>query len=472
MNHMQTQTTDVLVVGGGSGGFGAAIRAARAGARVTVIEAMDQFGGTSTVGGVNCWEPGIGGLGVHYELYARLAQEPCTIGVGRSTHFYSPAEPWGLSQIDPAASYESSLRRSATPRESWRRVHFEPDRMAAAMDGLLRAAGVTIYYRTRFLEVQASGRMIEQVLAQREDGEQLAIRAGTYIDCTGSILFAKAAGCATAFGEDGYAMYQEPSAPEVPQTVVNGVSLIFRVAPTSEPLVEPLPPAARDPLITRWALEHNPATAINEYPNGDLNMNVLPIMEGAEFHSLAPAEARHICQGRVYAHWERMQREYGFDRYRMVRLFPLVGVREGERLVGRFVLREQDVRAGVFEQEAAEQIIAFGDHALDTHGRTNVKGPRLPELNQPYGIPYSCLLPRELDNLLVASRGASFSHIAASSCRLSRTMLAIGEAAGEAAAYAACARVATDAVPIHYLRERLAIAQMLEKIRAEWPRTI
>ena len=50
--------------------------------------------------------------------------------------------------------------------------------------------------------------------------------------------------------------------------------------------------------------------------------------------------------------------------------------------------------------------------------------------------PTACLLPNEYDNLIAASRGASFSHIGASSCRLSRTMMALGEAAGVASALA------------------------------------
>jgi hypothetical protein len=58
------------------------------------------------------------------------------------------------------------------------------------------------------------------------------------------------------------------------------------------------------------------------------------------------------------------------------------------------------------------------------------------ELKVGYGIPFRCLMPLEYDNLLVACRGASFSHIAASSCRLSRTMMVLGEAAGAAAAVA------------------------------------
>ena len=99
--------TDILIIGGGSGGFGAAIRAARADpkARILLLDSMAQLGGTSTVGGVNVWQAGISGPGVHYELYARLA--PDAIGVGKIVHLSSKEEPYGFSRIDPHSSYES-----------------------------------------------------------------------------------------------------------------------------------------------------------------------------------------------------------------------------------------------------------------------------------------------------------------------------------------------------------------------------
>jgi hypothetical protein len=131
--------------------------------------------------------------------------------------------------------------------------------------------------------------------------------------------------------------------------------------------------------------------------------------------------------------------------------------------VGRTVLREQDVRGGLENQLHQDEIIALADHPLDTHGERRVKGGKLKEVDGPYGIPYTCLLPVEYDNLIVASRCASFSHIAASSCRLSRTMLALGEAAGVASALALARGVGYPDVDVEDARERLEIPAFTAK---------
>jgi hypothetical protein len=122
--------------------------------------------------------------------------------------------------------------------------------------------------------------------------------------------------------------------------------------------------------------------------------------------------------------------------WKLTWLSPALGVREGHRLVARYVLREGDCRAGLAAQTASgvPDVIAIADHSLDFHGATRWEGR---ELDGPYGVPFRCLLPDAADgphNLLVACRGAGFSAVAASSCRLSRTMMTLGQAAGTAAA--------------------------------------
>jgi hypothetical protein len=89
-------------------------------------------------------------------------------------------------------------------------------------------------------------------------------------------------------------------------------------------------------------------------------------------------------------------------------------------------------------------------------------------LKQPYGVPFRCLLPVEFDNLAVACRGASFSSVAASSCRLSRTMMQLGQAAGTAAALAQQEHLSSFAdVAPGKLRRSLAA----QHVELTWPRS-
>ena len=69
-----------------------------------------------------------------------------------------------------------------------------------------------------------------------------------------------------------------------------------------------------------------------------------------------------------------------------------------------------------------------------------------------YGIPYECMLPKEIDNLLVACRGSSFTHLAASSARLSRTMLQLGEAACYAAVVCIRENLLPSTIPIEAIQ--------------------
>ena len=441
----ETAQFDLIVVGGGSGGFGAALAAARRGLCVLLVERGPMLGGTSTLGGVNTWEPGIGGPGFPYELYARLCRQPEAIGVSRTIHHYTQEKPWGWSRVDRQLDYRTSMRRAGVPSENWTRVTFEPEPMAAAMMALLQETGrVDVRLGTTCFAAEAQAGRITSLMITA-NGCETRVTARFVVDATAQLSVATQLGCQTYLGCEPRLLYEEPSAPADHTDRLNGVSVCFRATPVRTPMVEALPAGVPDVVF-------NPCVSITEYPCGDLNLNPLPIMEGMEYVRLGEVEGRRICVQRVRQFWRWVQREKGFDRYRLVSLFPLTGVREGPRLIGREVLTENDVRAGWAAQRHANRLIALSDHALDVHG----EGHLCRELTQPYGIPYDCLLPREFNNLAVACRGASFSHLAASSCRLSRTMMHLGHAAGLAVAAAAQANCDLPSVDVRQVLHWLA----------------
>lgn len=454
---------DLAVIGGGSGGFGAALAAARLGIDVVLVEKADCLGGTSVRGGVNCWEMGAGGTGIPFDLYRRLKRQPLAIGVytfGRHMMWFDRGRepypfPGGESVIDPARRYLDTLQRHVPPgfrdgrdfrRQYMHGLPFEPDAMARTMRAMLDETGhCRVLLNTAMVSVAARNGRVES--ARLSNGSDL--RARYYVDATGDGLVCVAAGCPTMTGQDSRDAFGEPDAPTTATQQINGVTLIYRVTRVQSPAVEPLPDGIPVPC---WWAKRFPVAQVNHYPNGDLNVNMLPTMEGKEFVRLDYDVALEECRRRVRAHWHDWQARFSeFREYRLSWIAPALGVRETRRVVGEYVLTENDLLAGL-SGEKHRDIIALADHMMDTHGGHSAHRG---ELREPYGIPYRCLIPKGYRNLLVACRSASFSSLAASSCRLSRTMLQLGQAAGTAAALAKELQVDLPDLPPDRLRASL-----------------
>jgi hypothetical protein len=454
---------DLAVIGGGSGGFGAALAAARQGLDVVLVERAECLGGNSVRGGIHCWEMGAGGTGIPFDLYQRLRQLPGAVGIysiGRHGLWFKPDQepyrfPGGESVLDPKRSYADTLRRHGTRgmhadeaacREQWHGVVFEPEAMAATMKALLDETGrCRVLLNTALQTVQATAGRVESL--QLDDGRRIVARS--YVDATGDGWLCLGAGCEAMTGQEARDRFDEPSAPAQASQQVNGVTLIYRVAPVTEPAIEPLPQGISNRC---WWAKNFPVAVFNRYPNGDLNINMLPTMDGSEFMRLGYRDAMEECRKRTLAHWHDLQTRFEeFSRFKLVWTAPSLGVRETRRIVGDYVLTERDVRGGLSRQTHPD-LIALADHALDTHG-SHAHG--IGELSEPYGVPYRCLIPKGWRNLLIACRAASFSSLAASSCRLSRTMMQLGQAAGTAAALAKELNVDLPDVPPDRLRTAL-----------------
>lgn len=434
---------DLAVVGGGSGGFGAALAAARLGLEVVLVEKADCLGGTSTRAGVNCWEPGAGGTGIPFDLYERLKKIPNAVGVysfGRHlAWFQKDREPYrypgGETVIDPARRYIDTLQRcgsrgmgadEAYCREHWHGVVFEPESMAKTMLAMLQETGrCRVLFGSPFVRAESADGLVRSIAL--ENGT--VVRADYFIDATGDAWLCQAVGCETMMGQESRDRFNEPAAPDQATKRINGVSLLYRAAVATTEQIEPL--ADGIPAKCWWRASF-PVAQVNHYPNGDLNINPLPLMTGDEFLRLGYDAALAECGRRVRAHWHFLQSEYAeFRKFRLAQISPALGVRESQRVVGEYVLTQNDLIAGISGQKHPD-MVCLADHSMDTHGG-HAKGG---EMRQPYGVPYRCLIPKGQRNLLVACRAASFSSLAASSCRLSRTMMQLGQAAGTAAAIA------------------------------------
>jgi hypothetical protein len=171
-----------------------------------------------------------------------------------------------------------------------------------------------------------------------------------------------------------------------------------------------------------------------------------------------PADfTRAEMQGRadawtMFEYWQKEVPE--FKEAYFITSGPWIGVRETRRIVGQYVLTEEDIVAS----RAFDDAVATGCWYLDQHPNQVTLGSanNTPKVQPaPYDIPYRSLLPQMISNLLVAGRCHSATQLAASSTRVSSTAMAMGEAAGMAGALSAEGKVSPQALTGSQVSDRL-----------------
>lgn len=424
--------TQVCVIGGGSGGVGAALAAARGGADTVLIECESILGGTSTNAWVHTWEPTVGGDGIPREIYERMKLHP--LGV-------------------TYPNYDEGA-----PRRGGHGLPFEPYVFNYVVREMLDETGrCTTLLATTFYKARMHNDRITAVEAWFA-GKRLVIEADVFIDCTADGDVCVDCGCEYHIGEDPKSRYDEPSAPEEAGMHLNGLTLCYRITDTGVKQTPYLPKGIKEGICGK-------PVHIVTMPNGDHLLNPVDMIDGNAVLHMEYSELMREAYKRVLehffwlqrlptddeSHWTRLVRGTGYGTWSIVGMAPRIGVRETRRILGDYVLTENDCLAGTQKQGHAD-LVAVTDHAVDIHGRKS----RLYEVLHPYGVPLRCLLPRGVQNLLIASRAASFSHIAASSCRLCRPMMTLGQAAGNAAALCAANAVSPRQTDVKELQERLA----------------
>ncbi|MBN1622893.1 MAG: FAD-dependent oxidoreductase [Clostridia bacterium] len=449
---------DILIAGGGSAGFGAAYKACQLSQgryTVAMVDCNISPGGTSVHAGVCAWEMGIGGPGVHSELASRLLALKGKAAILKGNWKPLVREwPFAIAVPDSRYNYEDTLKAAGVHDRinNHNSLIFEPGTMALEMLKLLQQAGDGKFLfigneRISEAAVGTDNRITSITTDKRK------ISADFFIDCTGDIVVSRMAGCKTVL-ENG----------------LNGITQVYRVTPKKNAGIDSIPEQFKLPYEDRDFIERldnvKVISSINTYPNGDLNINQLPTMDGDEFFNMPVDEAANRCKGRVYLHWKRIQEDTKIMKnYRLKHIFPMIGIRESHRLSGSYILDENEVLAGFIKQKKADEIIAFSDHPIDIHGGDS---PGIRILDIPYGIPYGCMVPEEVPNMLVACRGSSFTKTAAASCRLSRTMISLGEAAGIAAVQCLTKNKDAGETDIGSVREAMGIPEFSEKLAEEY----
>ena len=409
---------DVIVVGAGPAGCPAAIAAARLGAKTALISNRPVLGGNASA------EIGVPvqGAGAH--------------------HRGKPVRETGIiEEAGRLAMHEIGV--DGLLKERWHITMSRPFQTMAEQEPLLDL------YENFWLEgvKKEDGRITQVILLDTLTGERKSLAGSMFIDCTGDAWLGHHAGADERVGREAYREYQEDGAPEKADRITMSACLrggrrdgrknIFLA---SKQHASPQPFEA-PPWVYRL-----PKDVLNK--RGDAGRLVGAVLHGTwwlehpgEVDDLwDPEGARDELIRVIHSFWNYMKNEWSergrLANYTLDYVPFMAGKRESRRLMGDLVLNANDA----INNRQFEDVIAHTGWSLDVHapqGILSTTGPYHTDTRIPVGqIPYRCLYSRNVDNLLMAGRCSSVTHLALGTVRIEATCAVTGQAAGTAAALA------------------------------------
>jgi hypothetical protein len=442
---------DVVVVGGGATGIVAAMAAARAGARTAIVEYNGFVGGNVIPGlpllGFHNNQQQLIVKGIAYEIATKLQE------IGAATQFY----------MDPITSDVLGV---------------DPHWFKYVVTRMLLEDGVDFYLHSMLTDTVVENGCVKGVLIQNKEGAQL-LSCGTVIDCSGDGDAAVRAGADYVFGR-----------PFDNKTQVS--SLVFRVSGINfKPLIayfrehtsQIRPFSMTDEVVhglidqmdgaevfVLGGLQQYIEQAVQDgipFPRANLVGVCIPkfdqmIVVSSRVEGVNPNDNRSYSNGEVAGLMQMKDifdflQAYapGFENIRLLDTAHQIGIRESRHIVGDYVLTGEDL----VESKRFDDVICLGGYHLDIHTPDH-KGINTKKVST-YEIPFSCLLPKGLEGIIVAGRPISATHEAMSSTRVIPIQMAQAEAAGVAAAMSVQQGKAVRELDIRELQHRL-IAQGAE----------
>lgn len=384
-------TYDLVVVGAGVAGMSAAVSAARLGCNVALINDRP------VVGGNNSSE-------IRVHLGGRIEMGPYKELGGLQKEF--GPEKGGNAQ--PAAIYEDQKK----------------------LDWLAGEERVSLFLNYRVIGVEKEGDRIVAVTAKHiENGSELRFEAPLFSDCTGDGTVGYLAGADYRMGRESREEFGESIAPEKADKMTMGASVQWYSVETDGPSTFP---------------EFDYGIEFTDESCERVTMGEWTWETGMNFDQIKDFERiRDYGMLVIYSNWSYLKnRLKGNDLYRNRQLgwvAYMAGKRESRRLLGDYILKEDDLTKHVAHEDASFTTT----WSIDLH-RPDPKNSRyFPNqefkavtthiLIYPYPVPYRCLYSRNVENLFMAGRNISVTHVALGTVRVMRTTGMMGEVVGMAA---------------------------------------
>ncbi len=421
---------DVLVVGGGPGGLGASVMAARAGASVILAERCGILGGMASQGEVSPF------MGNHYTVEKKD-------GEVSSFTLDKPVYPQWVAKM---ADYLPGTLREECEKDSevlsWNSRIVSKDIAPMAMEDLCLEAGVRILYHHNLVGVHVEEGKIAWALFSSKSGF-VAIRAKNYVDCTGDGDLAVMAGCPFEFGG--------PSGNCQPMTLCFKLDHIdrSRVPRNLSELYNQAKAAGKLDCPRENVLY------FSYYDDDVIHFNTTRIIgkSGVNGLELSEAELEGHRQFKEFFHWLRSEVP-GFEKVQIRSIASHIGIRESRRIKGRCYLEREAFR----NRAKFEDAIARCNYPIDIHNPdgTGTEHEFMPS-NEYYEIPYGCIIPEGIGNLSVGGRPISVDHAIHASSRVMPPACSVGQAAGVAAALSVA-----SGIPLPELDGKLVRAKLVE----------
>ena len=388
--------TDVLVIGAGPAGFAAAYSAAKNGASVIIVEQYGDIGGTSTCGLMSHW----------------VGNVNCSV-------------------------YSEILRRSAMMNEGEHKdkitIYIDPEKLKLLYLNMLDEVNCKILLYTSACDVIIENNIVKGVITENKNGRE-AIMAKCIIDASGDGDIAARCGVEYFVGREN-------------DNKMQPATLMFKVGGVDTDRAVYLGSFESTWVTEKGELQELASKHIR-YPAGHVltyhstlpgvvtcNMTNSININGTKAEDLTKAtiECRNQIDDIV-----KFLREYvpGYEKCFVISSASLIGIRETRHFKGLYTINENDIsEAKQFDDWVVrDALFNFDVHNIEGNGLDKTGVQKNFKQKNGYTIPYGCLVPQKIDNLLLAGRNISGTHMAHSNFRAMPICVGIGEAAGVAAA--------------------------------------
>lgn len=286
-------------------------------------------------------------------------------------------------------------------------------------------------------------------------GEELRFEAPLFADCTGDATLGVLAGAMYTIGRESKSAFGEDLAPQQADDMTMGVSMQWYAKKKDKATTFPL---------FEYGISFNEQTAEKRLKGEwtwetGLNSRIVDNLERVRDYGMLV----------VYSNWSflknRSKDRRRYERQQLDWLAYVAGKRESRRLLGDYVLSEQDIVKNMPHEDATFTTTWSIDlHYPDTiNARNFATGPFKAISRQrviyPYAVPYRCLYSRNVSNLFMAGRNISVTHVALGSVRVMRTTGMMGEVVGMAASVCHANRAYPRQVYTHFLPQLQALME-------------